>query len=86
MEKNLKEKLIKIEKEMKELPTKAQCAVYWIIENFDFVIEICKESDMTDEEIEKYRENAKEKEDYIALALLCVTKACKNMGYEVIDQ
>ena len=78
MEKDLNEKLVKIEKEIKELPKKAQWAIYWIVENFDFVIEVCKESNMTNEEIQKYKKYAREKEDYIMLALLCIAETYKN--------
>ena len=46
MEKGLNEELVRMEKEIKELPKKAQWAIYWIVENFDFVIEVCKESNM----------------------------------------
>lgn len=86
MEKDLNEKLSKIEEEIKELPEKAQRAIYWIIKNFDFVEEMCQDSDMTNEEIEKYKENAIEKEDYIALALLCVAKMYRKRSSETMEQ
>ena len=81
MEKDLNEALVRIENEMKKLPEKAQWAIYWVVKNFNPVIEMCKESHMTDEEIKKYREIAREKEDYIALALLCVAEMYKNRDF-----
>lgn len=79
MEKYSKEELIRqMENEIKKLPEKAQNAIYWMMENFEIVMEMCKESDMTDEEIEKYRKIAKEKDDYIALVLLCAAVIYKN--------
>lgn len=73
------------EKEMKKLPEKAQQAIYWVVKNFDFVMELCKKSDMTVEEIEKHREDAREKEDYIALALLLVAEMYKSKGPEAME-
>lgn len=86
MEKDLNERLAKIEKEIEELPEKAQWAIHWIVKNFDFVDEMCKEADMTEEEIEKYKKDAIEKEDYIALSLLYIAKIYKKRSFETIDQ
>ena len=82
MGKDANERLTKIEKEIKELPEKAQQAIRWIIKNFDFVEKICKNSDMADEEIEKRKEAAMEKEDYTAFALLCISAICHEMQEE----
>lgn len=88
MDKDLNERLVDvdIEKEIKVLPERAQRAIYRIIENLDFVVAMCKETEMTDEEIEKYRIIAREKEDYMLLALLCVAKMYKNSGFETTEQ
>ncbi|MCI8589296.1 MAG: hypothetical protein HFE77_01060 [Clostridiales bacterium] len=43
----------------------------------DFVIDMCKDADMTDEELEKHERIAWEKKDYMAFFLLCITKICK---------
>ena len=86
MEKDLNEELVRGEKEMKEQPEKAQRVICWLVENFDFVIEMCKESDMTDEEIEKYKESARKKEEYITIVLLCIAEMHKNRGYETMGQ
>lgn len=77
MEKNRNEELAKLEKELKELPEKMQRAICWVIENFDFAAEMCREPNLTDEEIETYKEIAREKEDYIMLALLCMAEIYK---------
>ena len=41
---------------------------------------------MTYEEIQKQKENAREKEDYIALALLCVAEAHRKKDLEAMEQ
>ncbi|MCI8589173.1 MAG: hypothetical protein HFE77_00425 [Clostridiales bacterium] len=77
MEKNENEELIKLEKEIKNMPEGAQRAICWIIDNLDFVIDMCKDSDITDEELDKHKRIAWEKKDYMAFFLLCITKICK---------
>ncbi len=85
MKKDLNEELVMLEMKIKKLSGKAQQAIYWIVENFDFAVRICKDSNMTDEEIEKYRKISREKEDHIVLALLCVVEMCKNEGSEPME-
>ncbi len=53
MENNKEEYLAKIEEAIKKLPEKAQAAICWIINHYDFVEEMCKNPEMTNEEIEK---------------------------------
>lgn len=77
-EKNMDDEMTQIVETIKELPEEAQRAVYWIITHFDFVKEICKNSEMTNEEIERYKEEAWEKEDYLLLALLAAAQAFNN--------
>lgn len=74
MEKNKDERSAKIEEAIKELPEKAQQAMYGIIAHWDLVVEMCKNPEMTNEEIEKYKEEARAKEDYTMLALLCAAQ------------
>ncbi len=77
MEKNTDERLEKIEEAIKvirELPEQAQQAIYWTIEHWDFVEQMCKNPGMTNEKIEKYKADARAKEDYITLALLCAAQ------------
>ncbi len=86
MERDFNEKWVEIEKEFQRLPEKAQRAIYWIVEHFDFVEKMAEKSDMTYEEIQKQKENAREKEDYIALALLCVAEAHRKKDLESKEQ
>lgn len=60
-----------IEKVINELPDKAKSAIFWVITHFDLVEKMCKDSKMTNEEIEKHMVEARAKEDYTMLALLC---------------
>ena len=85
MEKDFNEKRVEIEKEIKKLPEKAQRALCWIVENFDFVEKMAEKSDMTYEEIQKQKENATQREDYIALALLCVVQARREKDAETME-
>ncbi|WP_027630696.1 hypothetical protein [Ruminiclostridium cellobioparum] len=86
MENSKNEYLVKIEEAIKELPNKAQNAIYWIITHFEFVEEMCKNPEMTNEEIEEYKEEAKAKEDYIMLALLCAAQTYKENSNETTEQ
>ncbi len=85
MEKNNDEMLGKIEEAIKELPEKAQQAIYWTIAHLDLVKEMCKNPKMTDEEIEKYKEDARAKEDYMMLVLLWAAQTYNN-GDETAEQ
>lgn len=78
MEKDMDGRLKKIEETIKELPEKAQKAIYWTIAHWNFVEELCKNPGMTNEEIEKWRDDARVKEDYIMLALLGVAQTYIN--------
>ena len=72
----------KFESAIKDLPEKAQNAVYWAITHFDLVEQMCKASDMTIEEIETLKKNAREKEDYTLLVLLCAAQVYKTTRRE----
>ncbi len=78
MEKNKDERLAKIEEVVKKLPKKAQQAIDWVITHLDFVEEMCENPEMTNEEIEKYKEDAIAKEDYVMLVILCVAQTYNN--------
>lgn len=78
MEKELHEKWIEIKEKIKSLPEKVQLAICWVIKNFDLATKLCKESNMTYEEIEECRKRAMEKEDYLLIALLHLAKAYKD--------
>lgn len=58
-----------------ELPEESQKGLLGILENFPFVLELCKNSDLTEEEIEQYMERAVQAKDYTLLALLCAVQA-----------
>lgn len=60
---------------IQELPEESQKAILGILENFPFVLELCKNSDLTEEEIEQYMERAVQAKDYTLLALLCAVQA-----------
>jgi len=78
LKKSEKQHLEKLQEEINKLPIRAQQTICWLIDNFDFVQEICKDSEMSDEEIKKQEEIAGKKQDYMALALLCAVKVYKN--------
>ena len=78
MKKSEKKQLEKLQEEINKLPIRAQQTICCLIDNFDFVQEICKDSEMSDEEIKKQEEIAEKKKDYMALALLCAVKVYKN--------
>ena len=78
MKKDMDDEMAQMVESIKKLPEKAQRAFYWIVTNFDFVKEMCKNSKMTNEEFERYKEDAKAKEDYLMLALLAVAQKYKN--------
>ncbi len=65
-----------------ELPEDAQHAVCWLLDNFDLAAELCRHSDMTEDEIEKYKTAAREKDDYLLLVLLNVAEMYKNGSLE----
>lgn len=58
-----------IKEEREKLPEKAEQAVDWITEHLYFVEQICENSKMTEEEIERHKEEARAREDYLMLAL-----------------
>ena len=78
MEKNLDENRAKVAEELKKLPEKAQRAICWAMENLDFVVDMCRESEMTPEEIEMHKVEAIEKEDYVLFLILHITEMYKN--------
>ena len=74
MNTNENKDLLSLEEEIKQLPEKFQRALCWLIDNFDFAEEICKNPVMTYEEIEKYKKDALAKEDYIVFILSCIAQ------------
>lgn len=86
MEKNKNDIRAKIIEMMKELSEKEQDAIAWTIRNFNLVKKMCENPDMTKEEIEKYKEDAIAKEDYIMLILLCAAETFNNESNEIEKQ
>ena len=80
MEKNKDEKVKQLLNELKELPDDLQKAVTWAIRHWDLVECICKESEMTDEEIEACKTKARERKDYISLILACAAQVFKHQN------
>lgn len=74
MKKTLIEQIVE---KMNELPLEGQSAMLFVIENFDLLEKMCEKSDMTDEEIQKWTEKAKAKNDHIMLALLTFAQVHK---------
>ncbi|HAY97509.1 MAG TPA: hypothetical protein DDY61_03295 [Ruminococcaceae bacterium] len=67
-----------LKKQIMELPDKAKDAVCFMIENFDLIEEMCRDTALSQVEIQKRIEAAKEKEDYILMIILCAAKVLKN--------
>ena len=73
--KNIEEERFEILLEkVKQLSPENQKAIVFLIENFDLVKKMCKNSGMTDEEIQKRLAIAKEKHDHIMLGLLIAAR------------
>lgn len=72
----------KIEELLNKSPDSAKAAFFWAIENFDFIKKTCRNSAMSEEETEKYINEALEKKDYIMFILCYVVKAYKFKGNE----
>lgn len=70
MEKNRKELIDKLLKELGELPPNDQKAIVFIINNFHIIKKMCENSGMTPEEMKKRIKQANETDDYVLLALL----------------
>lgn len=66
--------------EIDALPREKKRAVVWIIKNFDLAVEMCGNSSFSDEEIQRRKEEAAEKEDHLGRALLCLCQALRKEG------
>jgi len=78
MEKSREEMAAELEAAIRELPEKAQGAICWIIRNYSLVEGMCKNSEMTNEEIEAYIEKAKAEDNELMLALLYLAQTYNN--------
>lgn len=68
------EQIGKIEELMEGAPPKMQDAVIRIISNYEFFQKICQHSGLTENEMQKYKEEALLKEDYMMFAMLCFSQ------------
>ena len=73
MEKTKEEKILYLAEQIPKLPSKAIKAVTFMIDNFDLIEEISKAIPMTETEIQNRIAKAKEKEDYVSMAVFCAT-------------
>ena len=78
MKKTAKNKISYLEKQIIKLPDKAKDAVCFMIDNFDLIEEMCRDTVLSQSKIQKGIETAKKKEDYILMIILCAAKAFKN--------
>lgn len=73
---NEKEQMIKdIEKQIKTLPDKAQQAIFWIVKNIETVSLLTQGEKLTEQEADTFIQKAREKEDYIMLAMILYKRA-----------
>lgn len=82
MKDNRKKQIDEIMETIQQLPKEKQKAIYLIIQNIEFFEEICKNSEMTMEEIDEYKVVAIEKGDYVMLVLICMTQVYKEKDNE----
>lgn len=78
MKDNKDEKIKKTVEKIKKLPEKAQVACIWAIEHCDMIEEMCRDSKMTMEEIEKYEIIARKRKDYFLLIFLQAVRVYGN--------
>lgn len=69
-----------------ELPEKAQDAIYWTIKHYGVVTEMCKNYELADEEIERYKIQAIEQEDYVMFFLICVAQTYSKNSIEITER
>lgn len=74
MEKTKEEKILYLAEQIPKLPSKAIKAVIFMIDNFDLIDVISKAMPMTETELQKRIAKAKEKENYISMAVFCAVK------------
>ena len=74
MEKNRQEIINNLLDKIDNLSEEPKRALLGMFENFPFILEVCEKSDMTEQEMEQYKEQAVEKKDYSLLALVCAVE------------
>lgn len=78
MKKSKQQLIDEIIEKVGKLPPKGQKAVSFIIDNFDLVKEMCKNSAMSNEDLDKRLEKAKATDDYTLLALSSAARVFTN--------
>lgn len=71
---NKEKKIDKSCEEIEKLPPEMQRTVVFIIKNFDLIKKMCENSEMTEEEIQKWTATAKERGDNMMLGLLAAVQ------------
>ena len=67
---NKKELIQDLIEKVNQLPPEIQTAFWWIVENLDFVNELCKGEKMQENIIDDLAQKALEKEDYLLFLLI----------------
>lgn len=73
-EQNRKDLLHKIEEALKDLPIELQEDLLWVIEHPNLVEYLCKNSEMTAQEIKQYKDHATANDDHLMFVLLCAVE------------
>ena len=72
MEEKRGNEIWKLFQELWELPEEPKKALFDTLCSFPFVLEICENSNISEEEIEQYLKDAAARKDYRLLALFCI--------------
>ena len=75
MEEKRGNEIWKLFQELWELPEEPKKALFDTLCSFPFVLEICENSNISEEEIEQYLKDAAARKDYPLLALFCTIQA-----------
>lgn len=81
MKENSENQLEKIDllcEQVKGLPIKMQTAIFWAVEYFDVLEEIGKKSELTLEEIQRFKADMLAEKSYAAFLLAQITEYVKN--------
>lgn len=75
MEEKRYDEIWKLFQELWKLPEEPKKALFDTLCNFPFVLELCENSNISEEEIEQYLKDAAARKDYPLLALFCTIQA-----------
>lgn len=71
------EQITKLAETIKILPVKLQEALFWAVENYEVLQEMGKQSELTLEEIQKFKADALAEKSYAEFLLLQITECVK---------